>query len=144
MFIEYWLSHDLNWNLEVLELAAELKSAGHALYIATNQDKIRGDFIKSQAKVGQLFKGVFTSAKLGVCKPSPGFYQRIRAEYFLNSTEDILVIDDDPRNIEAAKQLQWQGVCFDPDRGAYIQLLNHIQFVKLCAGILSPARMGKK
>ncbi len=62
-----------------------------------------------------FFPQVFTSTDLGICKPSPNFYQIIRERYFSHSTECMIVIDDDQRNVDAATENRWKGLCFNPD-----------------------------
>jgi putative hydrolase of the HAD superfamily len=114
-FIQFWLTNDLNWYPEVLELAMDLRKAGHMLYIASNQDTLRGHHIRQQKEVAALFSDVLTSADLGVCKPSSDFYRKIREQYFSGSAKDLVAVDDDSRNIEAAAQDGWRGCCFNPD-----------------------------
>jgi putative hydrolase of the HAD superfamily len=113
--IQYWLSKDLNWYPGVLNVAADLKAAGHSLYIATNQDILRSNFIRRQAEVGTVFKHVFTSSDLGICKPNPAFYCQIIERFFADSADGLIVIDDDYRNIAAAEQNNFKGLCFNPD-----------------------------
>jgi putative hydrolase of the HAD superfamily len=114
-FIEFWLANDLNWYTRVLELADHLKASGHELFIATNQDAIRSAHIRKQRAVTQLFDDVFTSADLGVCKPTVEFYTAVRRRLPVTSDVDCIVIDDAQRNIEAAASVGWRGVLFDPD-----------------------------
>jgi putative hydrolase of the HAD superfamily len=131
-FVQFWLSKDLNWYPEVLELATDLKNAGHLLYVATNQDTLRGRYIRQQKEVTALFSDVFTSADLGVCKPSSDFYRQIREQYFAGSAKDLVVVDDDQRNIDAAIQDGWRGCCFNPD----IELSHSIEFLRAKLGSL--------
>jgi putative hydrolase of the HAD superfamily len=114
-FISYWLSRDLNWRYDILNLASDLKNAGHSLFIATNQDKIRLDYIGKQNEIIGLFLKIFSSCDLGITKPNPDFYQRIHDQNFSKQKEDFFIIDDDRRNIEAANSVGWSGLYFNPD-----------------------------
>jgi putative hydrolase of the HAD superfamily len=114
-FIQYWLEKDLNWYMPVLDLAAELKSAGHTLYIGTNQDRIRSEYIRAQPEIGNIFTAVFPSCDLGISKPNPEFYSKIVERVSKNDFNSFIVIDDDHRNIEAAKKSGLKGIYFNPD-----------------------------
>lgn len=61
-FINYWLTHDLNWYQEVIELSEELKKIGHQIFVGTNQDKIRSDYLKQQKVISSLLKNVWPVA----------------------------------------------------------------------------------
>jgi putative hydrolase of the HAD superfamily len=115
VFVEYWLQRDLNWYKEVLDLAEGLKDSGHDLYIATNQDQIRGQHIRRQVEVQRLFQAVFTSADIGVAKPDDAYFRDIARRFDDDSSKVFLVIDDDIRNIKAAESIGWRGCHFDPD-----------------------------
>lgn len=114
-FISYWLSHDLNWRHDVLDLASKLKKAGHSLYLATNQDKIRSAHITKQKEISDLFENIFSSCNLRVSKPNPEFYKQIQSQNFSKETNTFFMIDDDQRNIEAANSSGWTGIYFNPD-----------------------------
>ncbi len=126
-FIDYWLSQDLNWHHDVLAVAASLKQDGHSLYVATNQDALRANYIKKQDKILKIFDAVFASCELGICKPSPKFFQAIQNQNNFSASQDVFVMmDDDQRNVDAASSVGWQGIRFDPDlekshSAAYLQ-----------------------
>lgn len=126
VFVDYWLSRDLNWRQDVLTVASNLKKAGHSLFIATNQDRVRANFIKNQQEITSIFEGVFTSSELGVCKPSPAFFETIQGQKFSGINDIFIMIDDDPRNVEAANSLGWRGLTFNPD----LEKSHSIEFLK--------------
>ena len=114
-FIEYWLTKDLNWNVDVLKFAEELKYSGHVLHIATNQDRIRGRHIREHVKIKRLFTEVITSADVGINKPSIEFFQKLRERLLKNSSGTPVLIDDDQRNIGTAHAAGFKGIYFNPD-----------------------------
>jgi putative hydrolase of the HAD superfamily len=111
-FVSYWLARDMNWRSDVLDLAIDLKQAGHRLFIATNQDHIRLADIRRQEKVRGLFVDVLASADLGEVKPERAFFQKCRAHAGHNPS---LLIDDDAKNVDVAIQEGLHGILFQPD-----------------------------
>lgn len=98
-----------------MELARELKTEGHELYLGTNQDAVRTEYIRRQAETTSVFNRVYPSYELGVCKPSSEFYSKLLQKLCPQSSEKTVVIDDDQRNIQAAEQIGLIGLYFNPD-----------------------------
>lgn len=113
-FIDYWLSNDLNWYPDVLNLFRELKSQGHQLVIATNQDKIRTEFLQKLPEVQELFSEIFASSDLGFVKPSPDFFRCLKQKLGVQNSS-IVFVDDSAANVKTAGELGFLGVHFDPD-----------------------------
>jgi putative hydrolase of the HAD superfamily len=120
-FIQAWLTSDLKWYPEVLDFAANLKSAGHRLFVGTNQDHVRGKFLQRQEAIQNLFEEVLYSADFGFMKPNTEFFKQA-ATQIRPENEKIFLIDDRLENIEAANAFGWRGIHFDPDlTGASIE-----------------------
>lgn len=113
-FIDYWLSKDLNWRFDVLTFASDLKAKGHSIYIATNQDRIRGAHIAQQPEI-RAFDGIFSSCSLGITKLHSDFFRRIQDELGFSADGNFYVIDDDTRNLDAAERIGWKSFHFNPD-----------------------------
>lgn len=101
-YIDYWLSHDVFVNHEMITLAARLPVA---TYAGTNQDYHRSMHIKNM--LGHAVTGFFTSYEIGHIKPEAGFYEHIEKQLSLQPQE-ILLIDDTCANIAAASTRGWQ------------------------------------
>ncbi len=120
------MSNDLNWYPEALAFADEMSQGGHQIYIATNQDKIRTNYILEQEKISQRFERLISSCDLGVCKPSPEFYFRLIDELDARRAEQIIIVDDGQKNIETATKVGLKAIHFDPD----IEDAHNIDFLK--------------
>ena len=103
-FLEYWLKHDSKQNDDVF---AWLKNASrkHKIHIASNQPVIRMNFLLRKFKQwNDCFDKVFIPFNLGYAKPDKDFFTNILKE--LNAQPcDVLLIDDDKKNVESAKIL---------------------------------------
>ncbi|MEO9227692.1 MAG: hypothetical protein ABI216_01895 [Devosia sp.] len=54
-FVTYWLSRDSVVNQPLLDIVAQLKRGGTRLYVATNQEHMRAQWLWHQLKFGELF-----------------------------------------------------------------------------------------
>ncbi|KQX34065.1 hypothetical protein ASD04_17640 [Devosia sp. Root436] len=66
-FLHYWLSHDSTLNTDLIAVVRTLKAAGDIrLYIATNQDHTRAQWLWHTLELSELFEDIFYSARAGV------------------------------------------------------------------------------
>ena len=61
----------------------------------------------------RIFRKEFISSRMKLLKPSPEIFARAQEEIGLPA-EEILFVDDSPRNVEAALAAGWQSVCYEP------------------------------
>ncbi|MBP0484883.1 HAD family hydrolase [Sagittula salina] len=64
------------------------------------------------ARAGAKVEAVFASGRMGVAKPDPGFFAEIERWAGL-PPEAILLVDDAPGNVAAAKARGWRGFLFN-------------------------------
>ncbi|GAA4217740.1 putative hydrolase of the HAD superfamily [Sagittula marina] len=85
--------------------------------IGTNNETRRSAYIETQMGYAALVEHVFSSGRMGVAKPDPGFFARIERWAALPPSQ-ILLVDDAPENIAAARKRGWQAFLFSPDTRA--------------------------
>ena len=110
--VAYWLEHDSVLNIETVELARSLKSAGARLYMATNQEHLRAQWLWQTLRLGEIFEDMFYAARLGVTKPNAGFYDEIDRRLGPQA-EPPLFFDDSPPVIDAARKAGWEAVLYN-------------------------------
>lgn len=106
--IDYWFAMDSNIDQEILAQCDALRARGALVYLATNQDHLRANYLTVDMKLSAHLDGIFYSAQLGVAKPDPDFYQLIVEALGTNPAE-IFFIDDTLKNVSAARQVGWQA-----------------------------------
>ena len=112
-FLHYWLSHDSKLNTDLLAVVRRLKARDDLrLYIATNQDHTRAQWLWHTLGLGELFEDIFYSARAGIRKPETGFFDFIERRIGPQS-EAPLFFDDTPKVIEGARRHGWEAVLFD-------------------------------
>jgi len=111
-FVNYWLSHDSDLNQPLLDIVRQLWARDDLrLFIATNQDHMRALWLWQTLGLGELFEDIFYSARAGVRKPEPGFFDFI--EHRIGpQTEAPLFFDDTPKVIDGARRAGWEAVLF--------------------------------
>ncbi|WP_417599344.1 HAD family hydrolase [Pararhodobacter oceanensis] len=105
--LEVLLEQDNAPDRELLLMIAQLDRAGVAQVMATNCDARRARFLAVEGGWAERFDAIFASGELGVAKPDAGFFQRIEEAMNL-APEELLLIDDRERNIDAADTRGWQ------------------------------------
>ncbi len=108
-FIDYWFVNDSRIDPAVLDAVSDLRDCGHRVYLATNQEHLRANYLMQNMGLQDHVDGIFYSARLGFRKPSPEFYARVTDIVGL-PPESILLVDDTEENILAARRHGWGAV----------------------------------
>jgi putative hydrolase of the HAD superfamily len=93
------------------ELLAKLKSKGNKLAVLSDTTPL---FNESRKKfdIYKYFDKVFLSYEIGALKPDSKMYETVIKDYKLEPS-DFLFIDDQEKNVLAARQLGMQAVVFE-------------------------------
>ncbi|HEX6248103.1 MAG TPA: HAD-IA family hydrolase [Nocardioidaceae bacterium] len=112
--IEVWLT--IVPQPGVRDLVTELRGAGLRCYLATNQAEHRGRYMAEHLGYATLLDGAFWSYELGVAKPDPAYFTTILERTGLGADE-VLLVDDSPRNVEAARSVGMHAEHWHVDDG---------------------------
>jgi len=127
--LDYWFAKDAVVNPAVLDAVERLRRhAGPRLYIATNQEHHRADYLWRVLAFSRHFDALFHSAALGVSKRDPAFFQAV--DRALGGPGDSLLFDDTPEVCAAARAAGWDACLFD----APADLVGHPRVAALLAG----------
>lgn len=103
--LAYWFKTEDVRNDELLTLIHELRSRGVPCYLATDQEKYRGQYMQN-VMFKDLFDGFFISADLGVSKTDPRFFEMIieelRQKHQGIEPQDIIFFDDSQSKVDTA------------------------------------------
>ncbi len=110
--IDYWLSHDAVINQKIWDIArAWAARENTALYLATNQEKNRADYLWHTLNFKSIFKDIFYSGKMGVAKNNPAFFQAINDQLSINLDQTrVVYFDDTPACLQSAREAGWHEV----------------------------------
>ena len=114
-FVDYWYKMDSRIDKVVLADFQRARVGGLAVYLATNQEHCRAEFLMNIMGLAAHVDGIIYSAKLGSRKPDTAFY--IAASKDAGCEESsILLVDDTLENVVAARKVGWQAVHWDKSR----------------------------
>jgi putative hydrolase of the HAD superfamily len=111
--VSYWLEHDSQLNVELVEVVRKLRAHDDIkLYVATNQEHLRAQWLWQTLRLGELFDDMFYAARLGVAKPDPGFYEEV-AHRIGPQSEPPLFFDDAEKVVAGARKAGWEAVIYN-------------------------------
>jgi putative hydrolase of the HAD superfamily len=106
--LDLWLGFDFNPNTELVEIVRRLKAHEDVrLYLATNQDHSRAQFIWHNAQLSGLFDDMFYSARFGRTKYDKKFFA-MADERMITSDEPPLFFDDTEKVLDVARKAGWE------------------------------------
>ncbi|PJG59988.1 HAD family hydrolase [Aeromonas cavernicola] len=111
----------------MLDLLAELHSAGHRLYALSNMGHGSIDWLEQHHTFWRFFSGKVVSARVRMMKPESDIYRYLLTSFDLQAQE-CLFIDDSVDNVSAAQALGMEGFVFTnaADCRHHLTLLNHL------------------
>lgn len=111
-FARYWLEKDSNINQPLLDLVARLKTSGARLYVATNQEHMRAQWLWRNLGLSEHFEDMFYAARIGATKPHKPFFEWV-SNRLGPQDEPPLFFDDSPDVVKAARGHGWEAVEFN-------------------------------
>lgn len=109
-FVGYWLSHDNTVNEPMVEVVRQLKAVGDSrLFLATNQEHMRAQWLWQTLRFGELFEDMFHSARVGHAKPNKPYFDWV-TNRIGPQAEPPLFFDDREDIIKAARAHGWEAV----------------------------------
>jgi FMN phosphatase YigB (HAD superfamily) len=103
--LKFWFETEDVRNDELLNLIREIRAQGTACYLATEQEKYRGNYMR-EVMFKDSLDGCYVTAELGVSKTEPAFFQAIiqdlQGKYPGLEAKDILFFDDSQSKVDTA------------------------------------------
>lgn len=96
---------------DTVALIEELKRAGHRLYFLSNMPEPYADHLERSHPLHEWFDGGVFSGRVKRSKPSVEAFQ-CAAQQFGAQPHELVLLDDLPANIAAARSQGWQGIEF--------------------------------
>jgi putative hydrolase of the HAD superfamily len=96
---------------DTVRLLSRLRAAGARLHFLSNMPRPYAQALTARDALFALFDGGVFSSHVGLVKPEPAMFAHA-ARAFGAEPGELVLIDDAPRNVEAARALGWQAVLF--------------------------------
>jgi putative hydrolase of the HAD superfamily len=107
--IAYWFEKDAILDHVLLEDLAAQRERGLQLHLATVQEHLRADYLWTALRLRDRFDAMHYSADVGARKPELAFFEAVAERTGFRPAE-MLLIDDNAENVEAARAAGWSGV----------------------------------
>jgi len=102
---------------EAFALVDAVRAHGTRVYLATNQQPVRGRWIRETLGYERHVDGFFVSHEMGIAKPDPAFFHAILAAVGAEPAST-LFIDDHEVNVEGARTAGLHAEWHDSTTGA--------------------------
>ncbi len=118
-FAQFWFEHDVQLNHELVDALHRLKAHQDVrLFLATNQEHMRAQWLWQTLGFAGIFEDIFYSARIGMTKAHKGFFafadQRI-GQY----DEPPLFFDDTQAVVANARSAGWDSVLFEDNASVF-------------------------
>ena len=120
-FMAFWFHHDSHLDTALVGEIKRLRPH-YRLVLATNQEHHRSHFLWQELALSDVFEHMFASSALGKRKPDQAFWDAVTEALGIARPDDILLIDDSEKNVEAARRFGWQAIHYN-DRSDLDDLL---------------------
>jgi FMN phosphatase YigB (HAD superfamily) len=120
--LDLWFKTEDIRNIELIKIIHEHRANGIPAYLATEQEKYRGEYMK-EVMFKDLFAGYFITGDMGVSKTDSKFFEiiinRLTLEYPGIVPSQIVFFDDSQSKVDTARSAGLDG-----------RLYTHVQQVK--------------
>jgi putative hydrolase of the HAD superfamily len=106
--LDYWYPSETHIDAAVLEAGKRVRAGGMRVFLATNQEHRRARYLMEALGLLSHVDGMVYSAALGHRKPSPDYFA-LAAATVRARPADIVFIDDNAANVEAARVAGWRA-----------------------------------
>lgn len=110
--ISYWFEMDSRIVQSVLTDCRMAREWGHQVYLATNQEHLRVQYLMGAMGLQDEVDGIVYSAEAGFQKPLHGFFS-YAASVTGRKPNEMLLVDDTLANIDGAKKAGWLAIHWD-------------------------------
>ena len=101
---------------DVLAVVRDLRAAGVACHLATNQNDVRAAYLRDDLGYADRFDGLLVSCELGATKDDPAFCEAALDRLGLQP-DQVLLVDDSEDHVRRAREAGLRGVRWEVGEG---------------------------
>ena len=113
--VTYWFEKDARLDRQLLDDLAAIRARGVEVHLATVQEHERARYLWEVLGFRERFDAMHYAADLGCGKSNPAFYAAVEARTGFSGRE-LMLVDDTPANVEAARAAGWAALHWTGDR----------------------------
>jgi putative hydrolase of the HAD superfamily len=108
----FWFEGERNINESMMKELGLLRARGAKIYLATNNDQERSNYVFDTLGLRERVDGAFSSWQIGFTKDDPNFWKALDQKLHVPDPSHVLVWDDSEQNLEAARSVGYHGFHF--------------------------------
>lgn len=101
--LKFWFENEKDVDQKIIDDIQDFRKKRIKCYLSTNNEKYRVDFLSNNLGLGNYFDDFFTSSHFGCKKSDEKFWQLVYDKIKVENKNEVLVWDDDKKNLSAAK-----------------------------------------
>ncbi len=110
-FLDYWFESQKDVDERLLQEVKTLQKKGLKVYLATNQEKYRAEYLLHRVGFGEIFDGMFASYDFGFTKRDAVFFTAILRKTHLKP-EEVIFWDDHMSYVQSAESIGIHAYCY--------------------------------
>lgn len=138
-YLSRWMRRGLEADPIMLAWVRDLRAAGVACHLATNQEDVKAEYLEHELGYGKAFDSLFVSCRLGAAKPDTRFFERIAAA-LPHPPQAVAFFDDKAENVQAAEAVGFIGRRFT-HRESFVRDVTLLTGVTLPPAQLRPTKV---
>jgi putative hydrolase of the HAD superfamily len=123
-FLRYWYESEKEINEKVIDKVMDLRKKGIKVFLVSDNEKGRANFIMENLGLKNKFNGGFFSCSLGITKSDPQFFKAVMDKMNIDPKQ-IFYWDDDPKNIDVAEDAGINAFLFTSNED-FVNNINHL------------------
>jgi len=108
----YWFSRESEIDDRIMESLQAIRKRGIRCYLATNNETYRATYLLNALGLRERVDGIFASHDLGWLKTKKEFWEAVHVSLGKGDKNQVLVWDDDERNIQSAARFGFHAEHF--------------------------------
>ena len=110
--LKYWFESEQELDEEMENEVKSLRAKGYICCLATNNEAYRTKHLVETVGFKNLFDYIFSSSEIGHLKSQDNFWKYVQKKLGLKDMENIIVWDNDGKNIEKAAEFGMKGFLY--------------------------------
>jgi len=107
--LKEWFRFEDNIDEKLANHLNLLRKKGIRVYLTTNQEKYRTQYMLDEMGFGKILDGVFSSAYLGYKKPNKEFFEKVMSKLQNVKKSEVLFWDDQQENVNGARRFGFKA-----------------------------------
>lgn len=122
-FLKFWFEAEDQIDPAMMKHVNKIKERNVRVFLATNQEKYRTEFLWNNNNFIKIFETIFSSSSIGYKKKNHKFWKYVMSELSGLDKKEVLLWDDDDENVNSAKEYGLHAELFTTNKN-FLQVMD--------------------